>query len=394
MNVGAIGGDYEDESLKRQIAMAQALRGKSLETPGEMVGGWYVGKNPLLNLGEAVVGNMGENAAVGRQGEIQQGRDMARQELLNSIPTSTMEQTYELAGPATPEGGTLTGTATVQKPYNQQAQEWNQLSARAGAMRNDPMAQQLAMTGLTQAMSMPEKKLAAETKAEENRQARLEKTLAAKAEADAKREAQTIRDKETFERQKELRMLTKSLGGQNADLQRELLQARVDKMKEPTASEKSAQAKKEAAREARRGLGDTLSAVDSTIDSIYEEGGMPSTEDNAASNLWQSRFRLPGGETAAQAVGTKAQAKRDELRSQRLQILNDIKQTTGMSSQQLNSNVELRTWLDSLGAPGMTKEANKAILGNIRKKYLGDTTAGYDADKEARYQAWKASQAK
>jgi hypothetical protein len=394
MNVGAIGGDYEDQDLQRQIAMAQALRAKSLETPGEMVGGWYVGKNPLLNLGEAAIGHINERGAVGRQGEIQQGRDVARQELLGAMPTPTMEQ--ELSGPAT-EAGVGPGMATVQKPYEQQAQDWNQWSAKAAALRGDPMAQQLAMSGLTQAMSMPEKKLAAETKMEEARQARLEKALAAKEAAATKAEEQRIRDKEQYERQKELRILTKTLGGQNADIQRELLKARLEKLKEPTATEVKAAAAKEEKAASKQGLSDSLAGAAGLVNKIYEEGGMPSTEDNPVSNLWASRFRLPGGQIAGQAVGTKAQAARDELKSQRLQILNDIKKATGMSSQQLNSNVELKTWLDSLGAPEITKEGNLNILKNIQEKYIDGgkpAAAGYDADKEARYQAWKASQAK
>jgi hypothetical protein len=69
-------------------------------------------------------------------------------------------------------------------------------------------------------------------------------------------------------------------------------------------------------------------------------------------------------------VGTANQAKRDELNSVRLQLFNSVKEATGMSASQLNSNVELKTWLNSLGGPEMTKEANEAILNNISNKYL------------------------
>ena len=55
----------------------------------------------------------------------------------------------------------------------------------------------------------------------------------------------------------------------------------------------------------------------------------------------------------------------------RLQLLNAIKEATGMSAQQLNSNVELQTYLKSLGSEGMTAEANLAIIDNLSKTYLG-----------------------
>jgi hypothetical protein len=69
-------------------------------------------------------------------------------------------------------------------------------------------------------------------------------------------------------------------------------------------------------------------------------------------------------------VGTSTQAKRDELNSVRLQLFNAVKEATGMSSTQLNSNVELQTWLKSLGSDTMSKEANLAILNNIENRYL------------------------
>jgi hypothetical protein len=47
-----------------------------------------------------------------------------------------------------------------------------------------------------------------------------------------------------------------------------------------------------------------------------------------------------------------------------------------MSAQQLNSNVELQTYLKSLGSEGMTAEANLAIIDNLSKTYLGKGMMG------------------
>jgi hypothetical protein len=65
----------------------------------------------------------------------------------------------------------------------------------------------------------------------------------------------------------------------------------------------------------------------------------------------------------------------------RLQLLNAIKEATGMSAQQLNSNVELQTYLKSLGSEGMTAEANLAIIDNLSKTYLGKGMAPPDKPK-------------
>ena len=40
-----------------------------------------------------------------------------------------------------------------------------------------------------------------------------------------------------------------------------------------------------------------------------------------------------------------------------------------MGSGQLNSNMELTTWLDSLGNPSLGYEASKQILNNVRRQY-------------------------
>jgi hypothetical protein len=42
----------------------------------------------------------------------------------------------------------------------------------------------------------------------------------------------------------------------------------------------------------------------------------------------------------------------------------------------LNSNVELQTYLKSLGSEGMTAEANLAIIDNLSKTYLGKSMMG------------------
>jgi hypothetical protein len=205
MNVGAIGGDYEDESLKRQIAMAQALRGKSLETPGEMVGGWYVGKNPLLNLGEAAIGHINERGAVDRQGELAQARQQAEQDWLARQPSAMMQQTKELMGPATDEGGALMGTADVPKPSQQLQQEVNQWGAQAPA--TSPLGQAVRAHALTQALSLPEKQMTAE-QAAKDREHQLNLTLASKAD-EARRTEEFRAEQARLDREsrKELRQM-------------------------------------------------------------------------------------------------------------------------------------------------------------------------------------------
>ena len=154
-----------------------------------------------------------------------------------------------------------------------------------------------------------------------------------------------------------------------ADSKREIAQL-VAALKGPSAAVLKAQEKAEKVAEGQLALSDTLSTAETLVKDLAKMGGITSTSKSPLANLVTSLQTGTVGQIAGQKFGTKEQAKRDELKSIRLQLLNAVKEATGMSAQQLNSNVELKTYLDSLGSEGMTKEANLAILDNLSRRYL------------------------
>ena len=176
--------------------------------------------------------------------------------------------------------------------------------------------------------------------------------IEAKLESDL-RQAKTDLEKEQLriEARKELAQLMASLKG-------------------PSSAVLKAQEKAEKAAEGQLALGDTISTAETLVKDLAKMGGMTSTSKGPLANLVTSLQTGTVGQMAGRTFGTAEQAKRDELKSIRLQLLNAIKEATGMSAQQLNSNVELKTYLDSLGSEGMTKEANLAILDNLSRRYL------------------------
>lgn len=154
-----------------------------------------------------------------------------------------------------------------------------------------------------------------------------------------------------------------------ADSKRDIAQL-VAALKGPSAAVLKAQEKAEKVAEGQLALSDTLSTAETLVKDLAKMGGMTSTSKSPLANLVTSLQTGTVGQIAGQKFGTKEQAKRDELKSIRLQLLNAVKEATGMSAQQLNSNVELKTYLDSLGSEGMTAEANLAILDNLSRRYL------------------------
>ena len=51
-------------------------------------------------------------------------------------------------------------------------------------------------------------------------------------------------------------------------------------------------------------------------------------------------------------------------------MVNSIKNATGMSAQQLNSNVELQTMLKSISDPGQSYQSALRIIDDIEKAYV------------------------
>jgi hypothetical protein len=147
--------DAEAENIKRQMAFAQALRNKSLETDGRMVGRVYVQKNPWANFLEGLAGaGIGEYQRQKQVG-LEQRMGQERQDWLNALPSNTTE----LEGP-TQTGEALTGL----KSAKQRAQEMQQWAM--GAPRGVEGVQQFA---LQQAMTAPQREEEARQRAEDRK---------------------------------------------------------------------------------------------------------------------------------------------------------------------------------------------------------------------------------
>lgn len=141
-------------------------------------------------------------------------------------------------------------------------------------------------------------------------------------------------------------------------------------LKGPSAAELKRQDALDKALEGKASLSDTIDTASGLVEDLRKSGGMSSTSSSGVANLFTKLQTNPVGQYLGQTFGTEDQKNRDVLASTRLQLLNAVKQATGIGSSQLNSNVELQTWLNSLGAPGSTAEANQAILNNISNTYL------------------------
>jgi hypothetical protein len=123
------------------------------------------------------------------------------------------------------------------------------------------------------------------------------------------------------------------------------------------------QKKEEGATQAR----DILDTLRASYDELDRLRAVPSDQRGALSNAIAYVASTGVGQVAGRVAGTKEQTQRDVIASARNQMLNAIKNATGMSAQQLNSNVEFKSWLEALTDPTRSIEANRSILDNMEK---------------------------
>jgi len=98
---------------------------------------------------------------------------------------------------------------------------------------------------------------------------------------------------------------------------------------------------------------------------LNEAEAIPSTQRSGMSNLSASTQASDAGQFIGKVFGTTEQSLRDNIKSSNLRLLQSIKNATGMSAQELNSNMELKTWIDSLTNPKTAYETNMKNIENI-----------------------------
>jgi hypothetical protein len=117
-------------------------------------------------------------------------------------------------------------------------------------------------------------------------------------------------------------------------------------------------------------LADDLDNLRQSFKTLDEMRAIPSTQRNFASNILSATAATGAGQMLGRATGTSAQVEREVINSARTRLVNSIKNATGMSAQQLNSNVELQTMLKSISDPGQPIEAALRIIDDIEKAYV------------------------
>jgi hypothetical protein len=161
----------------------------------------------------------------------------------------------------------------------------------------------------------------------------------------------------------ENREFTRMMAGQGAATQRMLAEEKIA----------AAQEKREAAAtgksEAKTQLTDIVGSLKKNYETLKEQGGIVSTTESGFGNLGARLSSSGLGQAVGGAVGAKTQEERQKIEQTRPLLLNLIKNATGMSAQQMNSNAEMQLYLNAATNPQLSYEANLEALKNLDKLY-------------------------
>lgn len=121
--------------------------------------------------------------------------------------------------------------------------------------------------------------------------------------------------------------------------------------------------------EAKEQLTETVGQLKSYYDALKKGGGIVEQGQGTLGNIASRIQSSAVGQLAGGAVGTKNQEMRQKIEQTRPLLLNLIKNATGMSAQQMNSNAEMQLYLRAATDPTLSYEANVEALGNLDKLF-------------------------
>jgi hypothetical protein len=121
--------------------------------------------------------------------------------------------------------------------------------------------------------------------------------------------------------------------------------------------------------QAKEELSTVINQLSNSYDALEKGGGITSTQQGALSNI-AARLSSSGvGQAVGGAVGTENQRQRQEIAQTRPLLMNLIKEATGMSAQQMNSNAEMTLYLQAATDPTLSIEANRSALANLDRLF-------------------------
>jgi hypothetical protein len=264
---------------------------------------------------------------------------------------------------------TRSGKERVLKNARQYADEMMRWNVKGLGIKH-PLAQTMAMKGMEQVADFPTKMAEQEAKYAERMdeiQAKIQAGVA------------TARDKQEFQMMmaKNNEQMRRDIAAQSNRTRMDIAgmgnQTRMDIAAMNAANKRDLAGAKVSAKDDKVAAGSTQAndIIDQMIldfGSLKNKGGITSSkENNVGQNFGAWAASTGVGQTAGKVFGTAEQSLRNQITSNTRRLATAVKNATGMSAQEMNSNVELQTMLNSLANLEGDYESNITILNRLRE---------------------------
>jgi hypothetical protein len=444
--------ELENQLATQRYQQALAAQQKAGQMPqGKMVGNQYVRAHPMQYLSEVL---RSYNAGNERRGAEQELKDLRgkRQETEArdmSAFVSALRGTPAQASTTTPAQMPSFDEADAQSM--QGIQGYGATTGAQAARAGDPMAayslaaasqsptiRQMGMQGIAQMPQIEARKQEADAtrqfrkeEADATRQARVEEAIK---NHQFRMDQLAASNASAAERQKEMQDFRRDMQKMQIENQRETakLQASLRPERNVTVLGPNGEAitvpqsqsqglplynpqaagnlqKEKTKAQAKEQLSGVVQQLNNSYTALEQGGGITSTAQGGLSNLGARLGSTGFGQAVGGALGTANQRQRQEIEQTRPLLLNLIKDATGMTASQMNSNAEMQLYLQAATDPKLTVEANRSALANLDKMFglgLAKPPADaakppatpavaapkFDQAKEQRYQEWLKSQ--
>jgi hypothetical protein len=402
--------DFEQQQLDLMQRRKRAQEGQTFNAPeGQMVSGRYVAPNFLQILAEGLRGynSIQDEKKFDKQlSDLRGERKTAMADALKTFEDKALgAPAFTAAGPA-PVGQDQTGG------YQVPARSPDLAGAYASLLRSPDASMRSA--GVTGMARIPELEAAKQERVENRdfrksemelaRQARADEAAANRAqrmqELQMRSEDQRLSQQERIAAQKENRDLMMQNQREMVKLQASLRPERNVTVLGPNGEaitvpqsqsqglplynpQAAATMQKEKTKgQAKEQLSGVVQQLNNSYNALEQGGGITSTNRGTLANIGASIGASGVGQALGGAVGTENQRQRQEIQQTRPLLLNLIKEATGMSAQQMNSNAEMQLYLQAATDPKLSVEANRSALANLDRMFgLGIAKPPADAAK-------------
>ena len=137
----------------------------------------------------------------------------------------------------------------------------------------------------------------------------------------------------------------------------------------PTAGELGRRAKEESSEKGKTTVNTLLGTLGKQYSNLLSKGAITDVNAPTMQNVQARTGASMVGQLVGQYTGSEAQSARDSIAQTRPLLMQAIKEATGMSAQQMNSNVELQTFLRAATDPTLSIQANIEAINNLSKLY-------------------------